>query len=300
MDFEDPDEDITFFDCLNPVGEISDDSDDDWAGIPFEIKLPDEFVSAHFNELHSGTSHICIPGGEAIRSFNGTSRDVIIFPEDSHITVTLGGSIDPDEELGLGLGLGSPKRVLVIRVLGDSGAEEPTETQDILAGAVFGIGNQPFTNSMKAQLERCSFGHMEIVPASGYPQISNGVVEVSLSESMKGQNMNSLRSGLLQRATQDAIGVDSLESVADHLMFCMASGTHLQGREWSAFATVRGSVTFFQSGRCDKLSALVHEFAHNLGLIHSSELNSQYGDTTGAVRYQKLSCCNTFCQAHLL
>ena len=70
-------------------------------------------------------------------------------------------------------------------------------------------------------------------------------------------------------------------------MLCIARGTTYGGRgtEWLAFAPLNGYTSVFNSGRCDRLSAMMQEIGHNLGLANSagSTLDDPNGDTTGVV-----------------
>ena len=173
-------------------------------------------------------------------------------------------------------------KVLVVRVIGDSGAEQPTD-RDRLAGAVFGIGAEPLSNSMSAQYNRCSFGQLDFISADGNPLISNGVLDLLLPFSLEGRNIYSTRH-LFREETARVLGVSSssLETMFDHVMFCVASGT-VPG--WSAFVG-NSHDSYFNSarGRCDKLSALMFASGRELGLHFSGDSNGPSGDSTGMVR----------------
>ena len=257
------------------------------AEIPYQIDLPHAFVEQHMTTLQTGLSTICIPGGRAIRLPNSTLPDQIVIPEGVSIQVVDTGAEETGESQVVGLG---NRTVLVVRVLGtaDNGAEQPAETRDRLAGAVFGLGNEPFSNSMRAQYNRCSFGQLVFVPADGHPLISNGVMDVALNFSLQGRDVYRSRR-LFHEETAALLGVNSLETAFDHVMFCVAAGTVFsfgsRSREWTALG-LRETYSYFNSKflRCDKLSALMHEMGHNLGLHHSGERDSQFGDTTGVVR----------------
>ena len=302
VEFEDGEAE-TFFEC-HLVGNDDDDDDetnvptDDFTGIPYAIDLPEAFVMENLTPLLSGVT-ICIPGGQAIRSFNGTEHlDVIYIPQDAKIRLVLDGRENP----GLGLNLTSPRTVLVVRVIGASGAEVPAESPNKLAGSIFGIGDQPYSNSMRDQYNRCSFGKLEFVPASSteFPQVFNGVVDVTIRNSLQGQLLYTWRYQY-HVAVQRLLGVRDLKREFDHVMFCVAPGT-LAGfrprlRDWTAFAP-RHTFSYYNSKhfRCDKLSALMHEIGHNLGLIHSGRHRDEYGDPTGVVRSPKhqLACSCLF------
>ena len=215
--------------------------------------------------LQTGLASVCVPGGRAIRSQNSTIPDQIVIPEGADIRLIFGGQ-DPGEGVDLGLGT---RRVLVVRVSGTG--ESPVESIERIAGAVFGLGSQPLTNSMRAQFRRCSFSKLDIVPASGFPELYNGVVDIELDYSLQGRNIFSVQRDAT-RAVAIALGVISLGDNFDHVMFCFARGTRYgrAGSEWLAFADGGSWRSSFNSNRCDSLSVLMHEIGHNLGLAHSA------------------------------
>ena len=246
--------------------------------IPFQIDLPQEFVDEHATQLQSGLSTVCIRGG-TIDFPNATAPGQVVIPDGADLELIAGGQ-DSDEDEGLGLG---NRTVLVVRVSGT--AESPDETVQRMQGAVFGLGGQPLPNSMSAQFARCSFSKIEFIPASGFDQFDNGVLNIQLDSRIQGREAL----GVMVDAT-DAVKaileVEFLRGSFDHIIFCMARGTTYAGRlEWTAFATVNGWRSVFNSGRCDSLSYLMHEIGHNLGLVHSADdfIGNSYGDTTGMV-----------------
>ena len=266
------------FDCLTDAnGEVG-----IFAEIPYQIDLPEDFVEEHMAALQTGLSTICVPGGRAIRSQNSTLPDLVSIPEGAEIELFQSGQILDDENVGVGLGR---RGLLVVRVSGSS--ESPVESVERLAGAVFGLGSEPLINSMRAQYGRCSFLKLDFTPASEFPELYNGVLDIELGYSLEGRNAL----GVLTDATASAsaaLGVDTLEKNFDYVMFCFARGTTLaaEGAEWSAFATFNGWKSVFNSNRCDKLSFLMHEIGHNLGLTHSAAGSfGQYEDTTGVVSH---------------
>ena len=177
----------------------------------------------------------------------------------------------------------SRRTVLIVRVLGNSGAEQPSESRERLAGAVFGIGRQPFPNSMRAQFNRCSFGQLDFVPATGYSPISNGVLDVRLGYSLQGRLIYSIRADSRAEAAR-LLGLSSLAAAFDHVMFCVAPGTNTGGLDsWTSFATRPGYESYFSSGSCDKLSGLMRQMGHNINLVGSSTPSDQNGDMSGMV-----------------
>ena len=278
VDFDDPllsDDDGFQFECLlRSDGEASGISSE----IPYQIDLPQEFVNGHMAELEGGLSTVCVRGG-TINFPNDTVPGQVIIPEGADLELIPGGQ-DTDEEEGFGIG---NRTVLVVRVLGTG--ESPVETLEEMQGAVFGLGNQPLANSMKAQFGRCSFSKIDFIPASGFDQFDDGVLNIQLDYRLQGR----AALGVMVDAT-DAVkrilGVEVLRGSFDHVIFCIARGTTYGGRsEWTAFATLNGWRSVFNSGRCDSLSYLMHEIGHNLGLVHSADdfVGNSYGDTTGMV-----------------
>ena len=283
IDVDDPslsDDDGFLFECLlKSDGEASGISSE----IPFQIDLPREFVDEHATELQSGLSTVCVRGG----TIDSTVPGQVVIPEGADLELFPGAKeTDEDEDEGLGFG---NRTVLVVRVLGTG--ESPVETLEELQGAVFGLGRQPLSNSMRAQFGRCSFSKIEFIPASGFEQFDNGVLNIPLGYRLQGRGAL----GVMVDAT-DAVkailGVEFLRGSFDHIIFCMARGTTYGGRsDWTAFATLNGWRSVFNSGQCDSLSYLMHEIGHNLGLVHSADdfIGNSYGDTTGMVSLS-LSC----------
>ena len=187
----------------------------------------------------------------------------------------------------------SPRSVLVVRILGDNGAEQPVETTASLAGAIFGMGNETFLNSMRAQFNRCSFGKLDFVPADGHSLISNGVLDVALNLSLEGRDIYRDRSSY-HRETAALLGVSSLGlgNTFDHVMFCVAAGTVSSVASfWTSFSAGE-TYSYFNSKflGCERLSALMLAMGHNLGLVNSGVGDNQYGDTTGTVRTNAHAC----------
>lgn len=264
------------FDCLTDANEEV----GILAEIPYRVDLPLDFVEEHMGTLQRGLSTVCIPGGRAIRFPNSTFPDQIVIPDGAELRL-IPGLVDPGDGNGLGFG---NRTVLVVRVSGT--AESLLETVAQMEGSVFGLGGQPLINSVRAQFGRCSFSKMDFVPATGFDQFFfNGVVNIQLPYSLRGRNVLRVL-GDAMAAVGELLQIDSLEGSFNHLIFCFARGTTLsRSPDWLAFATLRGYTSAFNSGRCDSLTALMHEIGHNLGLVHSAAdiFEDEYGDTTGVV-----------------
>lgn len=273
VELDDPAESQTLFECLTNIEDDEQDPD-----FHYSIDLPEDFVVEHLRELLPGYATVCVPGGTLVRSVNRTDLDVVHIPEISDIRlIQTGQTLNPDTELLLSVT--SPRRVLVVRVLGDSGAEAPNESQDSLAGAIFGIRNQALSNSMRAQYNSCSFGQLDLEPSNSHSLISNGVLDVTLDFKLARKHIVSIDKAA-RREVRRLLGLPRLNERFEHVMFCVPP--QVDG-SWTARADIGGYRSYFRSGRCDKLSALMHEIGHNLGLTHSGQRGEEYGDTTGVV-----------------
>ena len=285
VDFETPGASGGFqFECLP---KLNGEDGDTFSEVPFQINLPQEFIEEHITDLQSGLSTLCVPGGRAIRFENSTLANQVVIPEGADIELIRGGQAPPGGGDGRGFG---NRTVLVVRVSGTS--ESPVETLEEMQGAVFGLGRQPLANSMTAQYGRCSFSKVNFVAASGFDQFENGALNIQLNYRLQGRGALGVMVDAIEVATE-VLGVDSLGSSFEHVMFCIARGTFYTdgGFEWKAFALLNGWRSVFNSGQCDSLSYLMHEIGHNLGLVHSADdfIGNSYGDTTGMVSLS-LSC----------
>ena len=139
---------------------------------------------------------------------------------------------------------------------------------------------------MRAQYGRCSFSKIDFIPASGFDELDDGVMNIAMQYSLRGRDAFQVVNDAIRSVAED-LGVNSLNTNFDHVMLCIARGTTYGGRgtEWLAFAPLNGYTSVFNSGRCDRLSAMMQEIGHNLGLANSagSTLDDPNGDTTGVV-----------------
>lgn len=283
-EFDDSGESATIVDCTLHVSKnrLDASQNHEFLDVFYSVELPQDFVSKHRSTLLSGITTACIHGGEAVRSDGKQDRNVIVIPQHGHIEFVFDHRAKPERQLQLRLQ--SPRSVLVVRVLGDSGGEQPSESRERLAAAVFGIGSEPFSNSMRAQFKCCSLGQLDFTPATGYTAISNGVLDVRLTYSLQDKLVYSIRDDVRAEAAR-LLGVNSLETKFDHVMFCVAPGTNTGTPDsWTGFATRPGYQTFFSSGSCDKLSELMRQIGHNINLVGSSSEDDRNCDLSGMVR----------------
>jgi hypothetical protein len=121
---------------------------------------------------------------------------------------------------------------------------------------------------LRSQYMACSFGKLKFE--------LRGALDVKLN--MKAKEFSS-GAALLNRAMHKAQvieGVDNLGALADHIMFVLPP----RPGGWIAVAAVNHWRSNFNSHWASSLSAGMHEIGHNLGLLHSGEGDSAYGDET--------------------
>jgi hypothetical protein len=139
----------------------------------------------------------------------------------------------PQEEVADGAR--GAKTVLAVRVLAPDGS--PPETADEIAAALFGIADDPDllpTASVAAQYAALSHGQLSLLPAVG-PGISNGVAEIQIDMNVRGSKIQSELSSHLLEKTAQALGA-SVDEVADRIVYCLPTGSLLQGRDtWTAY-----------------------------------------------------------------
>ena len=138
----------------------------------------------------------------------------------------LSSGISSTDQTTQGKTLNKQRRVLVVRV-GSSGDGRTT------SASASQLADDVFTDSVSlaTQYKRCSYGKLEIVPATG-SNVVNGVVTVSLNgKDINGEESATVRSWMTD-AAQSRIGVSSLSASYDHVMFCQPPGTVKGGNGW--------------------------------------------------------------------
>lgn len=170
------------------------------------------------------------------------------------------------------------KKVLVVRA-NTAGGNTVSQRDDIV-DAIFGTyGN---TISMRSQYLGCSHGKLDTVPfegstTTGY-EVTNGIIEVSISEDYTGRTRYDAEEGLYN-AAENLVG--DLESQFDHVILCLPPGTsdgwvaYAYGKlrqviktvncwllrvlwNLTCFIPVNELIAAFNDQWCEKLSTLVH------------------------------------------
>ena len=71
----------------------------------------------------------------------------------------------------------------------------------------------------------------------------------------------------------------NIEPANKHIFRLFVVGSLLKGGSgWIAFSFLNDRFSYFQRGWCQRISALVHEVGHQLGLKHSGKGSEEYGD----------------------
>ena len=103
--------------------------------------------------------------------------------------------------------------------------EVPQEQEvEKIHGRVFGRGEYREDHTVTSQISACSFDQQVLQPSTG-PNIVNGVVDVDLGFQIFGCNIVGQCQGDLRTATMAALGVTSLDTIADMIIFCLPNGS---------------------------------------------------------------------------
>jgi len=256
-------------------------------GFTYPIDLPNDFIGEHIEELDLGRAKFCIINATIVASefqwwieypINASGIIEMIQADIDSTTNEIIQGAHTKRTIGV-------RSILVVRTVTPFG--QPQASTSKLAGSIFGLGPDPFSNSMAAQYERCSFGQLMFVPATGHNAIEDGVMEIQLSTPTTGKTIQSLVD-LIKREVEDILGgaTDGLYTHQfDHVIHCLPFGSihDKHGHNWVAQATINGAISVINSAYCDSLTVLQHEIGHNLGFSHSSQASRQYGDDTGVM-----------------
>jgi len=200
-------------------------------------------------------------------------------------------------------------KVLVIRV--SYLDYYPNVTADEMRGKIFGVGPKAQRVNLRRQIRDCSFGKLRLQPAYSIASrhrsntsapISQGVTEMNITVPISTNSTDSARilESVVAQTLHDWYGADYLVNKVNQviLIFPNAPGVlKFRGRNYLAYAFLRGKWAIFNNHWGVSLSALAHELGHNWNLNHAGEGTSAYGDTTGSLGFGALgsyprSCYN--------
>eukprot|EP00546_Thalassionema_frauenfeldii_P004699 CAMPEP_0178923094 /NCGR_PEP_ID=MMETSP0786-20121207/16525_1 /TAXON_ID=186022 /ORGANISM="Thalassionema frauenfeldii, Strain CCMP 1798" /LENGTH=1178 /DNA_ID=CAMNT_0020597545 /DNA_START=131 /DNA_END=3664 /DNA_ORIENTATION=- len=174
----------------------------------------------------------------------------------------------------------------IIRVKGKNNIQ-PAKSASQLSDIFFGTNSINDANAQyfSKRYEACSFGKKKFIPATGTGFV-DGVMELYIDFAITNQNIFMLQNEIINAlATQFG---DFVHNTYDHIAFIMPSGTRYEDNgplNWMAYAYMTSYLSVFNDQATQYLSHQVHEIGHNLGLMHSSFGNNEYGDKSGIMGY---------------
>ena len=131
--------------------------------------------------------------------------------------------------------------VLVLRVTYRGMA--PNLSAQKLAGRIFGLGTASISVNLASQLDACSFGKLQFVPAQG-DGIEHGVAEISIDEKVDGDYAVQALENLVVDKANGLFG--KLRDHFEHVMIVMPdAGLKHSGRGYLAYGYLRGFKTVF-------------------------------------------------------
>jgi hypothetical protein len=128
----------------------------------------------------------------------------------------------------------------------------------------------------KSQFYDCSKGKLRFQKGTG-SDITNGVLEIEVPYSLNGVDRYTAMDHAVAE-TQRVLGSSTYNSF-DHIMYVMPLYVDFGGA--AAFAYIGWYRSVFMNQYASHLQVQVHEFGHNLRMLHSGEDGSTYGDGTG-------------------
>lgn len=178
------------------------------------------------------------------------------------------------------------KRLLAVRLLTNGGSEVPDETISEIQDTIFGSKATSTQPTVISQYAAVSHGKLQFIPAQG-PGIDNGVVEIVMDAPLTSGNISIQGPMLVEILESAASALGDLEEVADHIIFCLPTGSLLNGKAmWTGFTYLYEPYSYYQRSRCTKLSVPMHEIGHAvLGFKHSGKGKDSYADEQGYMGY---------------
>jgi Gametolysin peptidase M11 len=161
---------------------------------------------------------------------------------------------------------------------------QPDVTTDNLRGTNVNI---------RKQIKSCSFGKLLLQPAHDIqPQhrsndsqpILQEVMEIHIPDPIQSHqdSVRILENKVLAKLN-DWYGSNYLQKL-NHILLVFSDAPnqiHYKGRNYLAYAIIRGKLSVYNNQWAISLSTLAHELGHNWNLHHAGEAGIPYADTTG-------------------
>ena len=166
------------------------------------------------------------------------------------------------------------KTVMILRVITGSGSQVPPSSEARLSDKWFGTSGDPSNN--KSQFNRCSYGKLQFEPFIGTTstgvQITNGVYTITVAADRLDPSTVEA-----QARTVGSALLGDLQSQFDYVALSVPDNNE----RYAAYAYVNNWLSLYKSYYVDYVTVQLHEIGHNIGLAHSGEGGSEYGDTSG-------------------
>jgi hypothetical protein len=168
-------------------------------------------------------------------------------------------------------------KLLVVKVNTGGGATAGPVSTATLSDKWFGTSGDSINNN--SQYQACSFGKISFDPYIGTTttgvSITDGSYEITVSATYNGSDSaieSEARSVL-------ASELGDLESQFDYVAISVPD----EGQGYCAYAYINSWFSLYQGNCPVYVTVQMHEIGHNLGLAHSGEGGSTYGDTSGVM-----------------
>jgi len=166
------------------------------------------------------------------------------------------------------------KKVMVLRVITGNGSQVPPSNEVTLSDKWFGTSGDPINN--KSQFNACSYGQLQFEPFIGTTssgvQITNGVYTITVAADRLSPSEVEAQARIAGSA---ALG--DLQSQFDYVALSVPDNNE----GYAAYAYVNSWLSLYKSTYVNQVTVQLHEIGHNIGLAHSGEGGSTYGDTSG-------------------
>ena len=225
------------------------------------LRLPASFVQENAKSVQSGNFLVSVP--TEFMETNNVSRRLVV--PDSRVGSLRLPSKESERRQQRRLSKevrSGTKRLLAVRLSANGGSEVPEETVEEIQNTIFGSATTQNLPTVVSQYAAVSHGALQFVPAQGVG-IENGVIEIVMDAPLATKNV-SIQGPMLQEILKSAAGtLGDLDEVADHIIFCLPTGSILNGSaKWTAFTYLYEPYSYYQRSRCTKLSVPMHEIGH--------------------------------------
>merc|ERR1719223_1373851 len=166
------------------------------------------------------------------------------------------------------------KKVIILRVITGGGSQVPPSSEARLSDKWFGTDGD--TSNNKSQFAAISFGKVAFEPyidtTSTGKVITNGVYTITVSADRL--NDSQVESEARQVGAAE---LGSLTAQFDYVCLSVPNNDE----SYAAYAYINSWLSLYKHTYVDQVTVQMHEIGHNIGLAHSGEGGSTYGDVTG-------------------